>query len=383
MTIVSIRWAVLIFAVAVSVIGYSAWKAVSSNDSIGRLLGMSHHKNSHHVYDNAGVLPQQDLPRFEQYMDWIMVESDVDVRFVFVRGTGEKTIEQLAVDTVDEMRIGGKTGEQRGLLLLYDTEGRRLKVEVGYGLEEYFPDGFISYLVNRHARMFFESGDKSIGLRLLLRLLQHRIREAVLGDTFDPQGVNALLDSGYLSGGAGVSAAMRDGGSRETPSKPQLTEVERCLYVAQGTPTETYNLYLKWLSQPIYDPKLDIFTDQSRSYMSRLPVSPAYFDFIFMGEYGKGFQVVERQGLAILYFTGTPLWTPHFFVKENDVWRMDILAEVQNTHEIVGGVYNWTYTGNGDHYSQVFSDLLISIKGYKRFKDGDNRALVIRGSKDL
>jgi hypothetical protein len=59
---------------------------------------------------------------------------------------------------------------------------------------------------------------------------------------------------------------------------------------------------------------------------------------------------------------------------------MDILAEVQNTHEIVGGIYNWTYTGNGDRYTQAFSDLLINIKGYKRFKDGDNRALVIRSS---
>ncbi len=375
----SIRWATLFICVAILVLGYTAWKAVSSNNTFSSFPGMSHHKYSHHVYDNAGVLPPQDLPRFEQYMDRIMEESDVDIRFVFVNGTGDKTIEQLAVDLVDKMRFGGKTGEQRGLLLLYDTVGQRLKVEVGYGLEEYFPDGFISYLVNRHARMFFESGDKSVGLRLLLRLLQHRIREAVLGDTFDPQAVNTLLNSGYLSGGAGVSAVIHGDGSVEIPSKPQLTEAERSPYVAQGSPTETYSLYLKWLSQPTYDPNVDIFTDQSRCYMARLPMSQAYLDFILMGEYGKGFQVVERQGLAILYFTGTPFVSPHFFIKENDVWRMDIVAEVQNTHEIVGGIYNWTYTGSTDRYSQAFSDLLININGYKRFKDGDNRALVIMG----
>jgi uncharacterized membrane protein YgcG len=161
----SIRWATLFICVTILVLGYTAWKTASSNNTIRRFLGMNHHKNSSHVYDKAGVLPQQDLPRFEQYMDRIMDESDVDVRFVFISGTGGKTIEQLAVDLIDEMRIGGKTGEQRGLLLLYDTMGQRLKVEVGYGLEEYFPDGFISYLVNRHARMFFESGDKSVGLR--------------------------------------------------------------------------------------------------------------------------------------------------------------------------------------------------------------------------
>jgi len=383
MTTVSNRLTVFILVVAISVLGYSAWKAVSSSDSIGRLLGMSHHKSSRHVYDNAGVLPQQDLPRFEQYMNWIMEESDVDVRFVFVKGTGEKTMEQLAVDTVDEMRIGGKTGEQRGLLLFYDTVGKCLKVEVGYGLEEYFPDGFISYLVNRHARMFFESGDKSLGLRLLLRILQQRIREAVLGDAFDPRVLETLSEKGNLSGGAGVSATMHDGGSSKTPSGLILGEAERGLYIAQGSPTETYNLYLKWLSQPVYDPNIDIFTEDSRHYMSGLPMSPAYLDFILFGEYGKNYRVVERQGLAILYFTGTPFASPHFFINENGVWRMDIVAEVQNTHNIVGGIYDWTYAGGSDRYSQAFSDLLISIKGYRRFKDGDNRALVIRGSRNL
>jgi hypothetical protein len=316
-------------------------------------------------------------------MNWIMQESDVDVRFVFVKDTGEKTIEQLAVDLVDELRIGGKTREQRGLLLLYDTEGRHLKVEVGYGLEEYFPDGFISYLVNRHARMFFESGDKSLGLRLLLKLLQNRIREAVLGDAFDPRVLNALPNNGNLSGGAGVSAKMQAGSTQNIPPKQHLNEAERGLYVAQDSPTETYNLYLKWLTQPIYDPNLEIFTEGSRRYMSGLPMSKAYFDFIYLEEFGKYYQVVERQDLAILYCTNSPLTSPHFFVKEKGKWRMDIVAEVQNTREIVGGIYTWTYAGKDDLYTQAFADLLTDVQGYIRFKDGDNRALLRRGSKNL
>ena len=38
-----------------------------------------------HVYDMAAALSPGDLPRFEDYMSWIMHESDVDVRFVFLR----------------------------------------------------------------------------------------------------------------------------------------------------------------------------------------------------------------------------------------------------------------------------------------------------------
>jgi len=100
----------------------------------GRLVLCPGQGACRHVFDMAGVLPAQDVPRFEQYMDWIQRESDVDVRFAFVGDTGDRTIEQFAVDVVDEMRIGGKTREERGVLLLYDMSGQRLKIEVGFDI---------------------------------------------------------------------------------------------------------------------------------------------------------------------------------------------------------------------------------------------------------
>ena len=336
-----------------------------------------------HVYDMAGALPPADLPRFEQYMGYILRESDVDVRFAFVRDTGDRSTEQLAVDLVDEMRIGGKTREERGVLLLYDMRDHRLKVEVGYGLEAYFPDAFVSYLVHDHARMFFESGNITVGLRLLLRLLQHRIREAVMGADFDPRVLQAVRAGGYLSGGAGVTAAVPSAGAAGAPAAARMSDEQRSLYRAQKSPADTHGAYLAWLSHPVFDPDVDLFTEESRKYLARLPISSAYQHFILFGEYVKRYSVVERDGLALLYFTSTPFTSPHFFVKEGDVWRMDMIAEVGNTRERVGGIYTWDYRGQSDRYTQAFSDLLADIQGYRRFKDGDNRALVIRGSKGL
>jgi len=79
-------------------------------------------------------------------------------------------------------------------------------------------------------------------------------------------------------------------------------------------------------------------------------------------------------------FTGTPFVSPHFFVRQDGRWRMDLATEVRNTHEHVGGEYTWAYYGQGDRYTQTFGDLLTTIKGYRRIRDGDNRALTIRGS---
>lgn len=370
------HWNCIVLGIAIVLLGSVIWYTLSLNrPNLATVMG-NRVRSNRRVIDEAGVLSEYDRSKFEWNMDMIMQESDVDIRFVFLYGTGDKTIEELAVYWMEKLRIGGKTRQERGLLLLYDTKDERLKVEVGYGLEEYFPDAFIGYLVNRHAKLYFESGDKSLGLRWLLRLLQARIRDAVLGQTFDPRILDKLPVNGGLSGGAGASTTLQMDKSRQNS---QLSEVERRIYVPQNKPLEAYHLYLKWLSQPIYDPEIELFTESTRSYLSRLMISPAYLDFIFLGEYGKSYEIVERGDLAILYFTGTPFASPHFFVREEGKWRIDLMTEVRNTKEIVGGVYTWTYVGRDDLYTQAFADLLTNIKGYIRFKNGDNRELMIRG----
>ena len=331
-----------------------------------------------HVLDRAGVIPPQDLPRFEQYMGWILRESGVDVRFVFLPDTGGNSIEMLATDLMDQLQIGGRVGQERGVLLLYDMQGQRLKVEVGYGLEAWFPDAFVNYLVEDHARMFFSSGDISLGLRLMLRLLQHRIREAVMGNDFDPRALDKVRPLTHLSGGAGVSAAVGIGDAAN--SAPTVAPADLMAFPAGDSPTDAYYRYLDWLSHWPLSPQVDLLTPDSRNYLASMRISPAYAEFILLGEYGKRFKVVEREDLALLYFTNTPFVSPHFFLRQDGRWRMNLAAEVRNTHEHVGGEYTWAYYGAGDGYAQTFGDLLITLKGYRRIRGGDNRALTIRGS---
>ena len=330
-----------------------------------------------HVLDKAGVIPREDLPRFEQYMSWIMRESGVDIRFVFLPEIRDKSIEKTATDLMDQLRIGGRTGRERGLLLLYDMKGRHLKIEVGYGLEAWFPDAFVKYLVEDHARMFFSSGDISLGLRLMLRLLQNRIREAVIGNDFDPRVLATVQSLTHLSGGAGVSTTVGLG-DRATDAPKAMTP-DASAFQAGSSPVETYHRYLDWLSHWPLSPRVDLFTRGSRSYLASLPTSPAYAEFMLLSEYGKRFKIVERDDMALLYFTSTPFMSPHFFVRHDGRWRMDIEADVRNTHEHVGGEYTWAYTGLNDEYTLTFADLLTDIKGYRRISDGDNRALTIRG----
>ncbi|MGE5699676.1 MAG: TPM domain-containing protein [Deltaproteobacteria bacterium] len=332
------------------------------------------------VYDEAGVIPAGDVSRFENYLKWIFEESDVDVRLVLRKDLSGVPPEKAAIDWMERLKIGGQGREERGVLVLYDLEGQCLRVELGYGLEEYLPDGFIGYLMNDHARMFFASGDVSTGLRLMIRILQHRIRLAVLGERFDPTVLNAVSRTGRLSGGGGASAAMEFRRGSAGYYRSEVGPEGRARYTAQDSPEQTYLRYLEWMAGERFDPSVEMFTPETREYLKGFPMSRAYFDYILLGEYGKRFRADIRGDLALLYFTNDPFVSPHFFRRRDNRWYMDLCAEVRNTVERVGGVYTWDYRGRDDDFTKAFSDKLVNIQGYIRIVGGDNRRLPIRRS---
>ena len=368
----------LLRAVAIGVVIFSIWKYPVVKEIVAAQIS-KFSLPSRHVIDEAGVLSQYDLSKFNEYAHYIIVESDIDIRLLFVNGTGSKSIEQYAVDKVKELGIGEKSREERGVLLLYDVKGKRLRVEVGYGLEEFFPDAFIGYLVHDHTRDFFATADITTGLRLLIRMLHYRIREAVLGNAFDPRLIEVIRQGEYLSGGAGVSAVMPTKGNKKISLGPSLGDEERRYYSPQPTPEAVYRKYLQWLIEAKRDPNIEIFTLESQRYLGSLPMTKAYFNFMLMHEYGKKYKICIRNGVALLYFTDDPLVCPHFFQNTDRGWQMDMCAEVRNTRNRVGGVYLWDYSGTNDIYTRTFVDKLVNIKNYIRIAGGDYRELPIRG----
>lgn len=324
---------------------------------------------SSRVLDPRGFIPPADIQRFDQYLTYIRNESNIDIWIVLDHTPEHTTIESTAVDLVERLKIGRDTGSQKGLLLFFDLPSRRLKVEVGYGLETYFPDAYISFLVERHAPMLFSSEDRSRNLRLLLRLIQARIRDAALGGDFDPTPYKEA-SLGHLSGGAGTSSDLKDTSRANLPTASAQRK-----FVASSTPNETYAAYLALLTSNSWEPDADLFTQESRQYLRQLSLTRSYRDFILLGEYGKKWRLEIRGDRALLYFTSTPFVSPHFFVKEGDVWRLDLAAEVRNTKERVGGPLTWSYEGADDPYTNAFSDMIAEVQGYRRITLGDNRPI--------
>lgn len=345
-------------------------------EEIRKLLGFS---TQSHVFDKAGIIDTSDLPKFEWLLDLIEKESDLDIKFLFLKTINDETIETIAVEKMDKYGIGRHGREERGVLFLYVMDQKTLRIEVGYGLEAYFPDMFVGYLIRNQADAFFKASNPSLGLRLLIRILQHRIRESVLNKDYDPRILEGGVGLSHLSGGGGASAKIGMNNNGQIFKRDQYNDESRKRLVATDTVVGTFNNYIDWLYGRKFDPSVDLFTKDSYPLLNSFPMTPAYFDYILMLYAKKQYKIVKDGDFAILYFTDTPLSSPLFFNRTNGRWRINILSEMRNTRNHVGGVYTWSYNPDSrDEFTGAFKSLLVNIRGYYRIKDGDNRELPVK-----
>lgn len=79
-------------------------------------------------------------------------------------------------------------------------------------------------------------------------------------------------------------------------------------------------------------------------------------------EYGKAYAVDERGDLALLYFTGTPLASPHFFRHIEAGWQLDLEGQLRSTQEAIGGRYSWILLESGDDFHRAFVDRWMPLR---------------------
>lgn len=152
----------------------------------------------------------------------------------------------------------------------------------------------------------------------------------------------------------------------------------RAWFAPQPDVASAYNRFLEWLATETFPLDVPLFTPESRLALDRLPLTRGYGDFILFGMFGKRHEIVERDSLAMIYYTNTPFISPNFLRLTPEGWRMDILAETRNSQEWIAAPMTWTLIDSHDAYSDRFRDLYTRVHGALRIKYGDNRALPVR-----
>ncbi|MBD3305454.1 hypothetical protein GF348_03700 [candidate division KSB3 bacterium] len=116
------------------------------------------------VNDYAGVLSSSE----EQSLNAILKEFETKTTnqiFVAIqeRIPGGMTIEEYAVELFERWQPG-QAGKDNGVLLLIFTEDRKLRIEVGYGLEGQLTDAASKLIIENDITPHFKQGDYYSGI---------------------------------------------------------------------------------------------------------------------------------------------------------------------------------------------------------------------------
>jgi uncharacterized protein len=128
------------------------------------------------VTDMPGALRPETIARLNATIAGFERTNGAEVAVVVVRSLDGLSIEETGVRLFERWGIG-KKNRDNGLLLLWSTGDRRVRVEVGYGLEGVLPDGKVGAILNEYVMPRFRSGQFDEGLLAGVDALVAAVRE--------------------------------------------------------------------------------------------------------------------------------------------------------------------------------------------------------------
>ncbi|MFH1304849.1 MAG: TPM domain-containing protein [Candidatus Omnitrophota bacterium] len=115
------------------------------------------------VNDHAGILSDTSETRINNILESVEQKTSAEVVVVTVKTTTPLTIEQYAVQLFQKWGIG-KKGADNGLLLLVAAADRKVRIEVGYGLEGVVTDLKSGVIIRDVMLPEFKKGNYDLGI---------------------------------------------------------------------------------------------------------------------------------------------------------------------------------------------------------------------------
>ncbi|MEO8023435.1 TPM domain-containing protein [Polaromonas sp.] len=130
------------------------------------------------VLDTTGTLHTTHIAELNQQILALEADTRAAVVVLMVQTTGDEAIEQYATRVFEKWKIGDAERDD-GILILVATEDRRMRIEVGQGLEGTVPDVLAGRIIDQDMKPRFRSNDYAGGLKAAINSIGTRVR----GDT--------------------------------------------------------------------------------------------------------------------------------------------------------------------------------------------------------
>jgi uncharacterized protein len=152
------------------------------------------------VTDMPGMLRADTIARLNSTIGEFERTKGAEMAVVVIRSLDGLSIEEAAVKLFELWKIGKKSRDN-GLLLLWSTGDRRVRLEVGYGLEGVLPDGKVGRILDAYVMPKFRSGQFDEGLLAGVDALLSAARD-------EPVELPSQRSESYERGSRGIVAVV-------------------------------------------------------------------------------------------------------------------------------------------------------------------------------
>jgi uncharacterized protein len=116
-----------------------------------------------YVLDNANIISAEAKTFLENLTIELEQKTSAELAVVVINSLDNESIEMYAVKLFEKWGIG-KKGKDNGILLLVALNDRRVRIEVGYGLEGVINDGKAGEIIRDEIIPYFKQDDYSGGI---------------------------------------------------------------------------------------------------------------------------------------------------------------------------------------------------------------------------
>ncbi|MFM8312880.1 MAG: TPM domain-containing protein [Deltaproteobacteria bacterium] len=115
------------------------------------------------VIDLAGMMSSETETVLNQHLTSIYQSGGPQIGVLTLPSLEEQTVEARAIEVFDNWKLG-KKGKDDGVLLLIAKKEKKIRIEVGYGLEGNIPDAYAKRIIEDRILPYFRTGDFSNGI---------------------------------------------------------------------------------------------------------------------------------------------------------------------------------------------------------------------------
>jgi uncharacterized protein len=127
------------------------------------------------VVDRAGMLSAAAEHQISGVLQRLHQQPDgAQIAVLTVPDLGDETIEQASIQVVDAWQLGSEA-EDKGILVMVAKAERRIRIEVGQGLEGDLPDAYAKRIIDEAMTPLFRSGNVEQGILVGVYQIAQRV----------------------------------------------------------------------------------------------------------------------------------------------------------------------------------------------------------------